>query len=175
MQRIHVVGCCGAGKTTLARRLSEILGVPHVELDALFWAENWTPVAPECFRERVVGALSGPAWTVDGNYSKVRELIWWRADTVVWLDYPFWLVFGRLLGRTLRRVFGEEVLWSDNREDLRRSFFSRESILLFAIRSYGRRRRLYLQLSRSGQWSHLHFVQLRSPQATRKWAEELVT
>ena len=88
-RRIAVVGTSGSGKTTLAHRLAERLGIPHVELDALHWGPNWTPVAADLFRERVAQALSGEAWVVDGNYSRVRDIIWTRADTLVWLDYSW--------------------------------------------------------------------------------------
>jgi hypothetical protein len=45
-----------------------------VELDALFWGPDWTPVANEVFRSRVVEALAADRWGVDGGYSQVREL-----------------------------------------------------------------------------------------------------
>ncbi len=171
MRRVHVVGCTGAGKTTLAWELARRLEVPHVELDALFWGPDWTETPPELFRARVTEALAGSGWTVDGNYSQVRDLVWARADTVVWLDYGFPLVFGRLLLRTLRRSLTREPLWNDNREDLYRSLLSHESILLFAIQSYGRRRRTYARLSRSAEHAHLRFVRHTSPRGTRRWLE----
>src|SRR5579871_6058918 len=86
--RIVVVGSTGSGKTTLARHLACRLHLAHVELDALHWDANWVPAPTPIFRERVDAALSGPAWAVDGNYSKVRDIVWPRADTVIWLDYP---------------------------------------------------------------------------------------
>src|SRR5205809_1832315 len=87
-RRVVVVGTTGSGKTTLAGRLAQRLGVPHVELDALHWEANWVEAGDEVFRERAARALTGSAWVVDGNYSKVRDIVWGRADMVVWLDYP---------------------------------------------------------------------------------------
>ena len=80
-----VIGLSGSGKSTLAGQLAEILDCPHIELDALHWGPGWTPVPLELFRERTAQALGGEAWTTDGNYSKVRDIVWGRADTVVWL------------------------------------------------------------------------------------------
>jgi adenylate kinase family enzyme len=89
MQRISVIGATGSGKTTVARRTAEALGVPHIELDALHWEPDWEEAPLEVFRERVSDAIQGERWVVDGNYSKVRDMVWGRADTVLWLDYPF--------------------------------------------------------------------------------------
>src|ERR1700687_4971827 len=59
-----------------------------------------------------------PAWVGAGTYGAVRDLLWPRADTIVWLDSPLPLVLGRLAARTLRRGITREVLWSGNRENL---------------------------------------------------------
>lgn len=122
MKRIVVVGTTGTGKTTMAQRLADRLRLPHVELDALHWGPNWTEAPREIFRARVTGALHGDAWVVDGNYGKVRDLVWSRADTVIWLDYPLWLILWRLASRTTRRVIARETLWNGNRETLRGAF-----------------------------------------------------
>src|SRR5213594_2068303 len=103
-QRIAVVGTTGAGKTTLARQLAQRLGLRHVELDALYWEPNWTSATTGVFRERTAQALSGDSWVVDGNYGRVRDIIWSRADTIIWLDYSLPVIFWRLVWRTFWRV-----------------------------------------------------------------------
>ena len=133
LDRIVVVGTCGSGKSTLARRLAAVLDVPYVELDALFWNPNWVESSDEEFRDRVERALSAPRWVVDGNYSRLRELIWGRATSVVWLDYPFRVSFSRLVGRTLRRLWTREEVCNGNQESFREAFMSRKSILLWAL------------------------------------------
>src|SRR2546422_5327539 len=85
--RIVVVGTTGSGKTTTARRIGEIIGAPHVELDALHWEADWTEADTETFRRRIVEATAGERWVVDGNYAKGRDLVWPRAEMIVWLDY----------------------------------------------------------------------------------------
>src|SRR5215203_2020275 len=100
LQRIAVVGTSGSGKTTLARQLSGRLGLAHVELDALHWDPGWVPTPAAIFQERAAAALNSPAWVVDGNYPEVRDLIWRRADTIVWLDYGLGLILWRLTLRT---------------------------------------------------------------------------
>ena len=59
----------------------------------------------DVFRARVAAAIARPTWVADGNYSKVRDLVWARADTVVWLDYPLPVVVARLVRRTLTRMW----------------------------------------------------------------------
>ena len=88
LKRVVVVGTSGAGKTTLAGELARVLGVSHVELDAYRHGPNWTETPDDIFREKISGALTGQDWVVDGNYSVARDIIWTRATTVVWLDYP---------------------------------------------------------------------------------------
>jgi adenylate kinase family enzyme len=120
MRRINVVGTSCSGKTTLARAIAARLHLEHVELDALFWGPDWTPVPETVFRERVGAAVAADAWVIDGGYSPIRDLTWSRVDTVVWLDYPMPLVIGRWARRTAARLRSQEEFWpgSGNRESL---------------------------------------------------------
>lgn len=173
LRRVAVVGTTGSGKTTLARQLSERLGIPHVELDALHWDPGWTPADPEVFSQRTVQALSGGAWVTDGNYSRVRDIVWGRADTVVWLDYALPVILGRLVWRTVRRLVRREELWNQNRERFAGAFLSRDSIILWALQTYRRRRREYPVLFGRPEYAHLLVVRLRSPREARRWLDGL--
>ncbi|MEI8255726.1 MAG: hypothetical protein WCJ30_08650 [Deltaproteobacteria bacterium] len=115
-RRISVVGNSGSGKSTLARRIAARLGVPHVELDAMFWGPAWTRAEPERFRRQVASRCAADAWVVDGNYRPVIDTVWSRADTVVWLDLPRRVVMLQLLERTLRRLVLRTPIWNGNRE-----------------------------------------------------------
>ena len=88
MKRIHVIGQGGSGKTSLAAEISARLKLPHTELDSIFWHENWQPSPPGVFEAEIEGIVAGDRWVLDGNYSRTRQLIWKRVDTVVWLDFP---------------------------------------------------------------------------------------
>lgn len=118
LARVVVVGATRSGKSVLAERLAARLEAEYVELDALFWDAGWTPAVPDVFRTRVERATAGPRWVAAGNYGRVRDLLWPRADTLVWLDYAFPLVLRRLTARTVRRPVTGEVLWNGNRENL---------------------------------------------------------
>jgi adenylate kinase family enzyme len=166
-RRISVVGTIGSGKTTFARNVSKLLDAPHIELDALHWEPNWIEAPDDLFRQRVEHSLQGDVWVVDGNYHQVRDIVWTRADTVVWLDYPFRTIMGRLARRTLRRIFTHEKLWNGNQEHIR-GLFTRDSVFLWAIRTYRGRRRQYPILLSRPENSHLTVVRLRYPrEATR--------
>ena len=175
MKRIAVVGTTGSGKTTLARRIAHAHGVPHVELDALQWGPDWTPAATSAFRADVAAALAGDAWVVDGNYSAVRDIVWSRADTLVWLDYSAGTVLWRLLIRTFRRGLRREELWNGNRERLWTQFVSRDSILLWMLRTHWRRRREYGELLRRPEHAHVEAFRLSSPREADAWLVERCT
>jgi adenylate kinase family enzyme len=172
-RRIAVIGTSGSGKTTLAERLARRLGIPHVELDAIHWGPNWSSPPIEEFRERVAESLSGPAWVTDGNYSRVRDIVWSRADTVVWMDYALAVIMGRVIWRTMRRTLTREALWNENRETVRNAVLSRDSIILWALTTYRRRRREYPVLLAQPEHAHLRLVRLPSPRAARRWLEGL--
>ena len=141
-RRVVVYGTTGSGKTTVAARIAQSLGVPHIELDAIFWLPDWTKKPSEEFKTEVSTLLQSyqDGWVCDGNYSALRELTLPQADAVVWLWLPFRVVFWRLLKRTVSRAWTREPLWGTNRESLRQAFFSRDSLLLYAITSRRRHR-----------------------------------
>jgi adenylate kinase family enzyme len=115
-KRIVVIGTTSSGKSTLAKRLAEKIGGDFIELDALHWEPNWVGAKPEVFRERAETATSSQVWVVAGNYHTVRDLIWSKAQAVIWLDYSLPILFWRLLTRTVRRWITQEELWNGNRE-----------------------------------------------------------
>lgn len=175
-RRISVVGTTGAGKTTLARRLTDLLDITHVELDALHWGPDWTPAPREVFRERVREAVvANSLWVVDGNYSRVRDIVWAHADTVVWLDYPLWRILWQLTKRNLRRSLLDVELWNGNRERFRTQFFSRDSLYLWALQTYRRRRQEYPALLAQPEYAHLALIHLRSARETQTWLERLTS
>ena len=177
-RRIVVLGTSGSGKTTLAGAISRRLGIPHVELDALFWGPNWTNLggSPENdtkFRARVAEATAGDAWVVDGNYAVTHDVTWPRAELFVWLDLPLPVVFWSVLQRTLRRAATRELLWGTNRESFRMSFLSRDSLLLWVLTTHRSRRKRLTALLLRPEMAHVTVVRLRSRRAVHAWLESL--
>jgi len=156
MRRVHVIGGSCTGKTTTARNLAELLGVPHIELDALHHDPNWTEVSAEVMQARVRAALAAApdGWVVDGNYfGKLGNRVLEQADTVVWLDLPFHPALRRVVWRTFSRALVRTELWNGNRELLRNAL-GRNSIILWCceriapFRRSGRRASPGIRISR---------------------------
>ncbi len=170
-QRYVIVGTTSSGKSTLAKALSEKIGAGCIDLDYLHWEPNWTEAPDEVFRERVTKAISAEHWVVAGNYRITRDLIWPNADAIIWLDYPFHIVFWRLFTRTLRRVLWKEKLFSDNVEDFwtQAKFWSQDSLFNWLFKTYWRRKREYPQLFAAPENAHLTVIQFKHPREAEQW------
>lgn len=172
--RFVVIGTSGSGKTTLAKDLSNRLGIEWVELDAIRHGPDWVETPDEIFRQKVSEKLEGDRWVVDGNYSILRDIVWSRATTLIWLDYPFPLVIWRVSWRSIKRSILRTKLWNNNRETLWRFFFTKESLLLWVLKTHWRRRKTYPVTFALPQHSHLQVIRLKTPGQTNLWLEETV-
>lgn len=174
MRRISVVGNSGSGKTRLARALADRLAAPHLELDAIFHQPGWEPRPVDEFRADVHDFCTGDTWVVvDGNYRAVQDLVWARADTVVWLDLPRRIVMRQIIGRSVGRAALRRELWNGNRESLR-SLVARDperSVIRWAWTRHDESRARYEAAAHDPANAHLHFIRLPS----RRAAEELLT
>ncbi|MBI5965149.1 MAG: AAA family ATPase [Chloroflexi bacterium] len=170
-QRIVVIGTTSSGKSTLASRLAEKIGGDFVELDGLYWEPNWVGATPEVFRERAEAATNSQAWAVAGNYHVVRDLIWPKAEAVIWLDYSLPILFWRLLKRTIYRGITQEELWNGNREKFWWHFkiWSEESLFHWLFKSYWRRKREYPILLAQPEYSHLKIYHFTNPSEAENW------
>ena len=157
-----VVGCSGSGKTTLAATLARTLGVEprRAGLD----------LPPAGVDSALRRGVPGPCrrgdgarrWVVDGNYSVVRDVVWDKADTVVWFDLPYVTVMARTIRRTLRRTFTREELWNGNREPLSNLWSSSREVdhRLDRHPPWGVPPALHAKRRTIPRWADLHFVRL---------------
>jgi adenylate kinase family enzyme len=173
LQRVVVIGTSCSGKTTFGRELAQKLKAPHIELDSIHWKPNWVAAPKEEFRGSTQKAIAPDAWVLDGNYHAVRDLVWARATTLIWLNYPFPVIAWRALSRTCRRVFYRQVRWSGNRETFRRSFLSRESVLWWVLKSYQRRRQEYHRLFKEPAYRHLQIIIFQSPTEAENFLQDI--
>jgi adenylate kinase family enzyme len=174
-QRVVVVGVTSSGKSTLAETLAKRFALNYIELDALHWEPNWQGASLDVFRDRVEAATQTERWIVAGNYRVVRDLIWPRAEAVIWLDYPLLTVLGQLTRRTFRRWWTQELLWGTNRERLWTHFklWSDESLYHWLFKTYWRRKREYPMLLSQPEHRHLKLIRLSHPEETNKWVESV--
>ena len=175
-RRIVVVGNSGSGKTTLARAIAKRIGADHIELDAIHHLEDWTPIEREEMRRIVGERIEADAWVVDGNYaSMVQDLVFPRAETVVWLDLPRRVVMPRIIRRTLGRMAFRRELWNGNRERFRNLFKTDpfENIILWSWTQTPKYRAQDGQASTDPNNAHLDWVRITTAHEQRTWLRRL--
>jgi len=96
-----IIGCCGAGKSTLARRLHKVTNLPLYHLDQYYWKENWAETPKEEWEPIVKELASKEEWIIDGNYGGTFQPRMDRADTIIFLKYSTI----RCLARVTKRVW----------------------------------------------------------------------
>lgn len=115
-----MIGATGSGKTTFARALAATLQLRFGDTDDLFWEPGWVEIDNDVFRQRMDDLTKDDRWVVAGNYfSRAVDIVWPRADTIVWLDLPLPLVLYRSVMRTAKRSLTREVVCNGNTERLR--------------------------------------------------------
>jgi adenylate kinase family enzyme len=174
-QRLVVVGVTSSGKSTLAETLARRFDLNYIELDALNWEPNWQSAPLEIFRARVEKATEADQWIAAGNYHVVRDLIWHKAEVVIWLDYPLRTVLCQLTRRTFKRWWTQELLWGMNREPLWVHFklWSTDSLYHWLFKTYWRRKREIPMLLSQPEHQHLKLIRLKHPAETKEWLEGL--
>lgn len=172
MRRVLVAGSTGAGKTTMARRLAALLDIRFHEMDALAitgpgWQDN-----PR-LAEDVSQISSGASWIFDSlGYPDVRDLLWTRADTVVWLDYPRPVVMRRVLRRSAARTLLRRRIFGGNVETLA-GWFSADHPAWWAWSQYANRRADIAGRCADPRFAPLRVVRLATPREAGDWLAAL--
>jgi adenylate kinase family enzyme len=103
VDRIKIYGCTCSGKTSLAIQLSEILHIPAYHIDDIFWEENWQIREKEEFRREIKDIVIQDRWILDGNYSRVKDLVLPRTTLIIILNPNIFVILWRLVVRSLAR------------------------------------------------------------------------
>ena len=172
MKRMIVVGTSGSGKSTLGEQIGARLGIECTDMDTLNWMSGWQMRPTDELRAIVDEVTTRESWIITGNYSKVRDLVWGRGDTLIWLDYPRRIVLWRLIKRTLKRVITREKLWGTDNVERWSNFYSRDkeqNIILWALDTQPKQRREYPQVVQQPEYAHLRVIRLKHPREAQRW------
>ena len=166
MKYINVVGTSASGKSTFSQSLAKALNLAYIELDDLFWLDNWKGSSDDLFFDKLLASVQAAphGYVIDGNYTRTIPIKWAKIDTVViWLDLPLYVNFYRSIKRAFNRAIFKKQLWqnSNNRESFQK-LFSKESIVWQMFKSYKVNKAKYLALMQNPVYSHIHFIRLRS-------------
>jgi adenylate kinase family enzyme len=169
--RILIYGVTGSGKTTLARQVAEITGLPwHSVDDEIGWLPNWSERPRDEQRDLALRIASGGKWVLDSAYGHWRDVILARTELIVALDYPRQLSLAWLLGRTARRIVTGELACNGNKESLRQ-VVSSDSIIAWHFRSFSRKRQQIVAWQADPTAPPV--VRLRTPRLTEEWLSAL--
>lgn len=102
MNRITIIGSGGAGKSTLSVELGQLLGLPVVHLDSLYWTKGWVNRSEDEFERILNEVVTREQWIIDGNYSSTMDVRFSRAEAIIYLDYPTWICLFRILKRRIQ-------------------------------------------------------------------------
>lgn len=163
MQRVLVTGASGAGKSTLAAKIAEVTGLPFIPTDPFYWEEDWQPAPENSVVKKADSVTAREEWVLDGNFDDQRHLVWQRADTVIWLDFPRWVIVTRAVRRNLGYLVSREPMWSGNRMTLPRAW----SGIRHSFRSVAMKRRQYPGYA--AEFPHLRVLRFGSPNQVDAW------
>jgi len=144
-------------------------------MDGIFWGPDWYWPSDEEFFTNLREAFKKDAWVLDGNYTRSIPIKWEKVEIVIWLDYSFIRTLCQALIRAVKRSITKEELWAGtgNRESFKKSFFSKDSIILWTIKTHGTVRHKYLDYMKDEKYPGIQFLRLKSPSESKTFLEQL--
>ena len=169
-KRTIIFGSTGVGKTTMVKEIAEEFDLPVIDIDSLRREAGRTDSPEETFVRLVTESVKGDTWIIDGSYTSVQDIVWPRAEAIVWLDLSFWVFLSRLIKRSLYRIF---VRKKSEKPIKGRDQPARERTwnYLRAIFTGKQRRQRYFATIYGSKNVHLHIIRLASPEEVQHWLD----
>lgn len=152
MKKIIIIGCPGSGKSTFARKIREITGMPLHHLDMIYHKPDRTTISKEEFDIKLQEILAGDEWIIDGNYQRTLRQRLKICDTVFWLDYPTDVCLDGIESRI--GIAREDMPWVETEHDdefidFIRGFKEYQSPKIKALLSECKHKEIYVFKSRT--------------------------
>lgn len=168
--RILVIGTAGSGKSTLANNIAQNLHLKKIELDEINWRPNWDnrQISDlDGFKSDVEDAISHNDWVATGGYMSVREMLWARANIIIWLDLPFFTVFWRVVSRSLIRALGGKETFAGCKENLS-DILAWDKPIRWSIQSFNERRQSFEKMANSETYKELLIYRCKNTKMVRE-------
>jgi adenylate kinase family enzyme len=170
-KRTIIFGSTGVGKTTMVKQIAEEFDLPVIDVDSLRREAGRSKSPEETFVRLITESIKGDTWIIDGSYTSVQDIVWPRAEAIVWLDFSFWVFLSRLIKRSLYRIFirkkTEKPIKGRNQPARERA-----QTYLRAIFTGKRRRQRYFATIYNSKNAHLHIIRLSSPEEVQLWLHQ---
>ena len=171
-KRTIVFGSTGIGKTTMVKQIAEEFSLPVIDIDSLRREAGKSDSPEETFSQLVSESVKGDTWIIDGSYTSVQEIVWPRAEAIVWLDFSFWVFLSRLIKRSLYRIF----IRKKSEKPIKGRYQptgERASNYLHVIFTRKQRQKQYFAALYNSKYTHLHIIRLSSPEDVTIWFDLL--
>ena len=173
MSRIVVIGSSCSGKSTFSQYMAHKKKIEYIELDQLHWLPDWVERPDDEFRALVNEAVLSDSWIVDGNYSIARDIVWPRATKIIWLNHSFSLVLYRSITRSIKRAATKKKLFAGNVESFKQTFFSRDSIILWVLKTYHQKRKNYSNILKQVAEKGIQVIEFKNQSQVNEYLKSL--
>jgi len=136
MRNIWIVGPPGSGKTYLSKRIASACSIAHIELDNLYWKENWGRSDDAEFVKSIKKCMDmNKEYIIDGYYASAQSILESKASIIIKLDVSIYKLYIRVIFRSLFRIITKRKVCGNNKESLR-NFFSRDGLFKYIFSQY---------------------------------------
>jgi adenylate kinase family enzyme len=172
-KKIWIIGSSGSGKSCFSEQLSWRLGYKNHCLDDLFWVSCWQKREAAAFVKGVSDLIKEDSWIIEGVYSQISADLLGEVDSVIWLDPPLYKLIYRVAKRSIINILLKREICNGNRETFR-NLFSRQSILLFLLKSHRSNRKEYVKYCDYLMHNRPEVVVYRIKEHTQTFINQLV-